>query len=214
MAGQRVFQRMMCVLPVVAGLVGCATEADTRSFQQQRVIKDADADAVLAQATVILRREFGSARVNPAARHIETEWAEFTTQHESGTARDLYRGRSTMRHMATCDVGQRGGATVARLRIDVQRQDTERQAVMQPQGHRLSDAPGHETPIDRDAATTYRQNTVWTSVRRDTKLERALLEELREHFARLVAEVEPAGTEPENPEPGAADAPATPGAGD
>ncbi|MCK4340945.1 MAG: hypothetical protein KAY37_04400 [Phycisphaerae bacterium] len=189
--------RIILTLPVLAGLAGCGGGGAV-SGQQQRVIKDATPDQVLAEAAVILKREFGRVRVDPVARTIITAPVEYTTDRESGTARDLYRGRSTMRHKATFSVGRKSGAPVARLRIDVERRDTVRQQVMQPRGHRLSDAPGHETPIDRDAATTEQQNTVWTRVRRDTRLERAILEELRERFARLTAEPERArtGTEP------------------
>jgi hypothetical protein len=82
--------------------------------------------------------------------------------------------------------------TTARLRVDIERRDTERQALMQPRSYRLGDTPGQETPIEADAATTSEQNTVWTRVRRDRKLERALLDELRDQFARLATEEAPA----------------------
>ena len=58
-------------------------------------------------------------------------------------------------------------------KVDIQHQTTE--------AHRLlafdrtgSDMPGR-TPIDRDAATTIEQNTVWETVRRDKATERAIL---------------------------------------
>lgn len=188
---------IVLVLPVLAGLAGCA---DAGLYaHQQRVIENADPDQVLAVAAAILQREFGRVKVDRAARRIETAPAEFTTNRESGTARDLYRGRSTMRRVARLNVGRRGDATVVRLHIDVERRDTERRAVMQPQAHRISDTPGHMTPIDRDAATTQEQNTVWTRVRRDRRLETALLEELRERFARLASEPEPAESGPTPP---------------
>lgn len=189
-------RRVAWVLPLWVGLSGCAEEAGSvRTQQQQRVIKDADADQVLSEAAIILKREFGRVRVEPALRRVSTDWCQYATDRESGTARDLYRGRSIMRRRAFLSVSERSGATVARLRIDVERQDTARQAVLHPRGHRLGDTPGQETPIDRDAATTLEQNTVWTRVRRDTKLEAAILEELREKFSRLTADMEAA--EPE-----------------
>ncbi len=192
---------IVLTLSALAALAGC-TESAGVSAQQQRVIKDAGPDEVLAAAAAILQREFGRVRVDAASRRIVTEPVEFTTQRDSGTARDLYHGRSVMRRKATFDVGQRSGATVARLRVDVERQDTARQRVMQPETHRISDAPGHETPIDRDAATSEQQNTVWTRVRRDTKLEQSLLDELREQFARFSAESEPeSGAKPPASEP-------------
>lgn len=165
---------------------GCA--APTRHNHQQRVIRGASTDAVLAEAAVVLQREFGRLQVDPVTHRIVTQPVEFTTQRSSGTARDLYGGRSTMRRKATFTVVDQDDSPVARLRIDVERRDTVRRAIMQPRSHRISDAPGHETPIDRDAATTHEQNTVWTQVRRDTKLERALLEELRERLERQTGE--------------------------
>jgi hypothetical protein len=196
--------RVLLVVVVLAAALwaGCSETARV-SVQQQRVIQGADPDAVLDAATVVLQREFGRVKVDRAARHITTAPVEFATERESGTARDLYRGRSTMRRVAQFDVGRNGGQTVARLRVDVERRDTERQAMMQPRPNRLSDNPGQETPIDVDAATSAQQNTVWTLVRRDRTLERALLDELREQFARLTVPAE----DTEAPPP----APAAPG---
>jgi hypothetical protein len=174
----------LVVLSGLVALMGC-TDTVRPDARQERVIQDAEPDEVLAAATAILQREFGRVKVDRVARRITTAPVEFTTERDSGTMRDLYRGRSTMRRVGQLEVGRSAGRTVARLRVDVERRDTERQAVMRPRAYRLSDDPGQETPIDVDAATTAQQNTIWTRVRRDRTLERALLDELREQFARL-----------------------------
>lgn len=179
--------------------VGCAPNG-SMAPHQARVIENADANAVLAAAAKILRREFGRIRVDPEARTIDTEPVEFRTTRESGTARDLYGGRSTMRRRAHFSLGRRGGAVVARLRVDVERQDTARVLTMQPPTGRVSDTPAY-TPIERDAATTERQNTVWTHVRRDRRLERLLLQELSEEFAPQ-PEAAPATAPPSQPAAG------------
>jgi hypothetical protein len=44
-----------------------------------------------------------------------------------------------------------------------------------------SDLPGQQTAIDRDAATTAEQNTVWRTLRRDTAAERQILDAILEH---------------------------------
>jgi hypothetical protein len=193
--------RVLAFLPVLALLAGCA-EHGTVDMEQQRVIRDAEPDEVFAAAATVLQREFGSAKLDRGSHRIDTAPVEFSTQRESGTARDLYRGRSTMRRTAHFSVGRTGGQTVARLRIDVDRRDTERQAVMQPRPNRLSDTPGQETPIDNDAATTAEQNSVWTRVRRDRALERALLDELRELFSRRASETENPASAPASTTPG------------
>ena len=118
-------------LPVLWPLAGCMDSA-TVEAEQQRVIRDADAGEVLTAAAAILQREFGRVKVDRAAGRITTSPVEFSTERESGTARDLYRGRSTMRRIAQFGVGAAGGQTVARLRVDIERRDTERQTVMQP----------------------------------------------------------------------------------
>jgi len=181
--------------PAMLLLAGCADtvgSVSARQPQQQRVIEGAQPEEVLQAAQGILQREFGRITVDRTARRIVTASVEYNTSRESGTARDLVGGSSTMRRSATLEVGRRGDVTVVRLSVDIERQDTQSQTVMQPRGHRLSDNPGSETPTDRDAATTERQNSVWTHVRRDINLERALLEELREHFARRDVEPVPA----------------------
>jgi hypothetical protein len=183
---------------------GCAEGTGTPESMQQRVIQDADPEEVLAAAAQLLKREFGRTRMERGSRVIEAGPLEYTTERESGTARDLVGGRSTMRRVANFSVGQVGAGTIARLRVDVERRDTERQMIMRPHAYRLSDNPGQETPIEADAATSSQQNTVWTRVRRDRALERALLDELREQFAARELETAPAPDVP----PGATTAPA------
>ena len=165
----------------VAGLAGCTQGIDSKAFHT-RTIATNDADGVFQMAQVVLRREFGPIEVEPQMRRIQSRPSEYRTTSSSGTARDLYRGESQMRRIAYMSVTPRDAETVARIRIEIERQDTERREVFQPQQSRLSDAPGR-TPIERDAATTTEQNTVWTFVRRDYQLERALVSELQERFA-------------------------------
>ncbi len=183
------------------GVVGCGGELDLAQ-QQSRVIHSPDPDIVLAAAGRILQREFGRLRINRETRTIETEPVEFTTRKASGSARDFYGGRSTMRRTARLSVARRGGDVLARLRIDLERQDTQRVAVQPPTGG-LTDSPA-STAIERDAATTEQQNQVWTRVRRDERLERALLDELQAEFAPRVSATAPAAEPVEEPAPDAA----------
>ena len=170
----------LCVVCMTAW-AGCTQGVESRAFHA-RPIASADADQVFRAAQVVLRREFGPLDVDPQLRRIVSRPTEYRTTSDSGTARDYYGGPSVMRKIAHLSVAPRGQETVARIRIDIERQDTERREVFQPESSRLSDSPGR-TPIERDAATTTQQNTVWTFVRRDYQLERALIAELQEHFA-------------------------------
>ena len=172
---------LLALLPVPLWLTGCSQGLETRSFQS-RIIQPASADDVFGAAQVLLRREFGRLKIESDARRVVTEPVEYRTSSESGTARDFYGGRSTMRRTAHLSVAPRGNGAIARLRVDIERQDTARREAFQPDRNRLSDAPS-QTPIERDAATSTEQNTVWTFVKRDRRLERALLAELEEQFA-------------------------------
>ncbi len=183
-------------LAALAGLGGCESasrSAVTTAGLEQRALGDAPPEAVLAEALAILKREFGRAKVDVETRSIETGYVEYSTSRESGAARDLVGGRSVMRRKAVCIIGRRGEVTVARMRIDVERRDTEQQSITQPRGAPFGDSPGQQSAIDRDAATTTSQGIVWTPVRRDFQLEKQLLAELQEKFTRLAAEREVEG---------------------
>ena len=160
---------------------GCTANLDTRRFQTS-VIRGTTPEEAFQTAQVIMRREFGPILADASAGRIDALPSEYQTSSDSGTARDLYRGRSTMRRSAHFSVHRHAQGAIARLRIDIERQDTERQEAFQADRQRLGDSPS-QTPIERDAATTMQQNTVWTFVRRDTRLERALLSELQEKLA-------------------------------
>jgi hypothetical protein len=186
-------------LPVFAlaviGLTGCARGLDATGYTT-RLIDSGDPDHVLQAAEVVLRREFGRLRVDYEQRRIESDPVEYSTASDSGTARDLVGVRSRMRRVARFVAVRRGRGTLARLRVDLERQETAQRAASPPDAYRLSDSPAY-TPIERDAATTRRQNTVWAKVRRDQRLERALLDELREVFTPGVSEeaAEPPATD-------------------
>src|SRR5690606_25465631 len=96
-------------------------------------IRGAPAEAVFETAQRVLRQEFGGVRAAPQRGEIMSEPVAYTTREASGTARDLYRGESGMRQVAHCRVVGRDGDTLVLLRVDIEREDTERtEAVIQP----------------------------------------------------------------------------------
>lgn len=163
---------------------GCAGGLETRTFQS-RLIEDAQPEQVFAAAEVIMRREFGRVELDPERQRISSQPVEYVATNDSGTFRDLRGGESRLRRIANLQLADRRTGTLVRLRIEIEREDTEYHEQFQPRQDRLHDTPGRTTAIERDAATSARQNTVWTFVRRDQRLERALLGELEELFAPL-----------------------------
>lgn len=169
-------------------LTGCADD-DASIQMMTRELPTADRDAVIAAAQKILVENFPRTSVDRQAYLITTAPAEYNTTSDSGTSRDMVKAPTTMRHSARFGVARRGDRSVARVRVDVERRDTSRREVVSPEPFRLSDSPSY-SPIERDAARTTEQNTVWTRVRRDARLERAILDELERQFVSSPAETE------------------------
>jgi hypothetical protein len=161
---------------------GCATNALEVAYQSRQV--DGQPAQVFDQAVIALHREFPRMHVDRDRRVVESDPVEYEARGNTGTASGLVGGTARMRRIARLRVMPASQGAIAYLRIDVEREDSaRRRALQQPEtGHRLSDTPSY-TPIERDAATTETQNSVWTQVRRDSALERALLTELVEQFA-------------------------------
>ncbi len=163
------------------GLTGCAVERERVGFTA-REINDAAPEEVLAAAKPVLQREFGRMRYEPSRGRLVCGPSEYVSTTGTGTLSDVYHGRTTLRRTATFATGTRGPNAIARLRVDVERRDTERRPMTVREGSRLSDAPGYSA-VETDAATTASQNEVWTFIRRDTQLESALLAEVQSQFA-------------------------------
>jgi len=168
------------LLAGLSALCACAAPGERAGYLSRAIHAD-DPQVVLTAGSAVLRREFGRVTIDDERRTVESVPAEYVARRDSGSARDLYGGRSQMRRIAKLRVGRRGDQVVAWLRVDVEREDTERVLVQQQTGRQADMAAN--TPIERDAATTERQNTVWSFVRRDYELERRLLAELQEQFA-------------------------------
>lgn len=180
------------VLILVTGAaMGCEGPAPRERFTS-RTLDTADQPEVLQAAEAIFTREFGRVRVDRARGRIESEPLEYQAQRDTGAMRELVGGESTLRRIGTCVVQREGDAVIARVRVDVQRRDTERRevqtSVMAMQGDRLTDRP---QDVERGREVSTGQQEVWTPVRRDDALERAILEELRNQFAPAQAATEP-----------------------
>lgn len=181
------------------GACGCAEGPAVQSYQS-RVVPGLEPEAAFDEAAAIMRREFGRVHADRESLTITAPPREYTSAQGSGTARGLLGVPSTLRRSATMRIRRRGAETIAEVRVDVARRETQARLVTHGES-RISDLPGH-TPIERDAATTPRQNAVWTPLDRDRRLERALLDELAARAERLVEESaagEEAGSEGNEP---------------
>jgi len=165
-------------------LTGCASSgAGEERASMSRVVRSPDRERVMQSAMVILKREFGRVAETPDGRRIVSEPLEFRTASDSGTVRDYVGGKSTMRRIATFSCASRGDTVLAQLRVDVEREDSDRveSSSQSQQQSRFSDTPS-QTPVERDAGVSKKQNQAWVFVKRDLQLERALLEELQSVF--------------------------------
>lgn len=180
------------LLFAIASLTACNGSARNTDFSS-RAIPATSPDAIYTAGRAVLADEFDRiASADPVARRVETSPEEFTTRRDSGTARDLYRNPTRMRRYATLLVDQRGDEALARVRVDIERQDTDRAGQLERPYQQYSDYPHEQTPGQRDAATSIRQNVLWTKVRRDRELETQLLSQL----ARQLQAGEPATPQP------------------
>lgn len=195
--------RLLCGPVLALGLAmlfGCGGGVEGPRMQS-RLIADANPDDVIREAEVLLRREFGGI-ASASERRLESVPRERVSARDSGSARDFVGGSATLRERASFSVSARRNGAMAGLRIVVEREDADRRSAssLRADESRLSDSPSY-TPIERDAATSSRQNKVWTYVKRNSALERALLAELSEQFAPGAAPANP----PDEPNPEVSD---------
>lgn len=186
---------------VLIGAGGC-TEQTTFVNYQTRVIAELPANEVLEAAVPIMQEEFGRVSVDRSSMTITVAPREYVSASATGSARDLMGIQSTLRRHATLRIRRGGDQTLADLRIDIERKDTGRRTAG-AEGSRLTDAPS-QTPIDREGATTERQNTLWVKVRRDVQLERALLDQLQDWGTRASGKGESDGEDSTDSRPAVA----------
>lgn len=170
-----------------AWLAGCAatdsrTAAPRPGESLARSIDSPDADAVLREAYEILKRDFDGARIDRERRIVISASVEYSATRDTGTPSDFVGVPNTLRRTAIVACEPLEGGTLARVRVDVERRDTQRRQAMQREETQFGDTP-RQTAIERDAATTPRQNDVWTRIRRDRVLEQQILADIANRFA-------------------------------
>lgn len=153
------------------GLSGCASNSPTpMNFASRPIRGEAGAILDLAEARLAER----GYRVEQ--RDDKSGMLTATSDEQSGASAGVgISSRTRVRRIAEVRVHEIGGTPSVHCKVTIQEHAT--------QGHRLSaqdsrssDRPGDVTAIDRDAATTSQQNTVWRAIRRDKTAEREILE--------------------------------------
>lgn len=164
-----------CVFCVCLPLLGaCAAPGPSPLNFCVTHMQDADRSAVFQAAEdALLGFGYRIDRREPAAGLLTTYPVEGAVRDESARGRTRLGTPRPMRRIAKVRIEERTGEVTVYCKVAVQEQTTEAYR-MREYDLRTSDTPGY-TPIDRDAATTKAQNTVWRTIRRDKRAERQIL---------------------------------------
>jgi hypothetical protein len=160
------------VMPVLAG---CAASRPTPADYGSRFVASKDRAAVLdAAEAALIDAGFKIDRRDAAAGTILSQPIEGAPVDD----RSSYRRRT--RRVAEVRLDERGGAFKVYCKVQVQDLVTQGYGMFS-QDKAASDSPGEYSAINRDAATTTEQNTVWRTTRRDKPTERRILDYIAAH---------------------------------
>jgi hypothetical protein len=135
---------------------------------------------------VLAKQGFRLKSLDKDQLRIETQPVEATMRGGEGRIRDsVVKVPNRVRRSATLEFSNRGEDLEAYCQVKMERLDTSDYRVFAQQ-RQSEDAPV-ETPIDREGATTARQNQVWSSAGRDESMEREILSEVHDRLVNLKA---------------------------
>jgi hypothetical protein len=133
---------------------------------------------------VLAKQGFRLKSVDRDELRIETHPAEQLARGGEGRIRDtVMKVPNRVRRTASLEFSTRGDDIQAFCQVKMERLDTSDYRVFAQQ-RESSDAPT-QTPIDREGATTPRQNQVWSSAGRDESMEREILADLHDRIQAL-----------------------------
>ncbi len=165
--------RTLTILVCLLASFGCASRDAGPVNYTVRGAPSADRGASLdAAEAALMGLGYSIARRDTAGGLIVTEPIAIERTGERSLRAD-----NPLRKIAEVRVTGSGDGLRVHCKVDIQEQATEsyRFLAFERGG---DDLPGHQTAIDRDAATTAEQNTVWRIVRRDKTAEREILDRL------------------------------------
>ncbi len=170
----------MCV--TIVSLAGCATQTPTAANFAVRHFENGDRTGLLAAAGAAMEETgYETSPGDPdAGRLVSIPRFDVAGDQPTGRASQI-SSKSLTRRIVEIRVEESGDRATVFCRVLVQEQTT--------RAHRMmafdqsgSDSPA-TTPIEREAATTERQNTVWQTIRRDRSTERRILAVIGERLA-------------------------------
>jgi hypothetical protein len=163
---------LSCLFPILFG--ACTSPGPSPMTFSMRQLREVDPGATFQAADDALA-ELGYRvdRRDPPAGVLTTFPVKGTVQDEAAARRGRLGTPRPTRRVAQVRIEGRTGEVAVYCKVAVQEQTTEAYRLRE-YDLRTSDSPA-ETPIEREAATTKAQNTVWRTVRRDKAEERRIL---------------------------------------
>lgn len=176
--------RVALGLCVTGLLVGCDSSATIRTDippaqWSREVVAVPAGESAFDAAKFAVSQWFAIDRAEPQDGLITTFPAEFEERGGTGRFRDAaIRFPNRMRRKAIVRISQTGDHASVDCVVIRERLDTSDYRVFAL--NRQFDDVNNQTPIQEDAATSARQNEVWTEVGRDRGMERQILNVVRE----------------------------------
>lgn len=165
--------RYFASLILIVALFGCASRASRPVNYAVREAPSGDRGASLdAAEAALVSLGYTVARRDTAGGILVTQPVAI-----EGAGERTVRADNPLRKVAEVRLTGSDASPKIQCKVIVQEQSTEsyRLLAFERGG---DDLPGHQTAIDRDAATTAEQNTAWRTVRRDKAAEREILDRL------------------------------------
>lgn len=139
-----------------------------------RHVQDGNRAAVFdAARSALTDLHYRITRADPVAGVIEAQPMQTSSGAQPAPTDMRLSSPAGLRTIAYVHVTQGTQRVNVYCKVVVQEQTTEGHRMFR-HDHGVSDVPG-DTPIDREAATTTEQNTVWRTIRRDKAAQRRIL---------------------------------------
>ncbi len=162
---------------------GCASPGLSPLNYTVRHVEGRKRAAVFAAAEAALNElSYGIYHADPAKGTINALPISAIPAEKETRAGSRPGSQTRLRRSAYLRLTQSAAVVNVYCKVVVQEQTTEAHRMFR-HDHRVSDIPD-DTPIDRDAATTTEQNTVWRTIRRDKATERRILEAILDQAGR------------------------------